>query len=359
MPELRLTLMVVGGLFLVGLAWWELRRPHQARGSDLPRPAPEPPERSADRSPDWDLPPLDLPRMSARDPEAHLPVVEVEPAEFAALESRAQGAAARIDALEEDFSADVDEVVANQTTEALHEDFSQDVDAPVAPAGTAVVPQLGGMDGLLDELGANQIPDPPISDITESFRSGSVGDEPFAVESVTVRTIEAPWAAPVAPAPVREAPAAIALPDLTPLSVVVDWPAADASKVIAVRLISSGEKFSGRAVRMALAAEGFVLGKFSIFHKPGPDGRALLSIASLTKPGTFDSGSIDLQRYSGLNLFTVLPGPLPGPEAVDEMLVCAQVLSQRLRGTLQDDHGQALSPARTAFMRSTAAAAPT
>jgi hypothetical protein len=341
MPELRLTLMVVGGLFLVGLAWWELRRPHQARGSDLPRPAPEPPERSADRSPDWDLPPLDLPRMSARDPEAHLPVVEVEPAEFAALESRAQGAAARIDALE---------------------DFSQDVDAPVAPAGTAVVPQLGGMDGLLDELGANQIPDPPISDITESFRSGSVGDEPFAVESVTVRTIEAPWAAPVAPvapAPVREAPAAIALPDLTPLSVVVDWPAADASKVIAVRLISSGEKFSGRAVRMALAAEGFVLGKFSIFHKPGPDGRALLSIASLTKPGTFDSGSIDLQRYSGLNLFTVLPGPLPGPEAVDEMLVCAQVLSQRLRGTLQDDHGQALSPARTAFMRSTAAAAPT
>ena len=42
MPELRLTLMVVGGIFLIGLAWWELRRPHQARGSELPGPLPEP-----------------------------------------------------------------------------------------------------------------------------------------------------------------------------------------------------------------------------------------------------------------------------------------------------------------------------
>ena len=135
-------------------------------------------------------------------------------------------------------------------------------------------------------------------------------------------------------------------------------PAAQQSQVLAVRLVSSGEKFSGRAVRLALAAEGFVLGKFSIFHKPAPDGRALLSIASLNKPGTFDPHSIDLQRYSGLNLFTVLPGPLPGPDAVDELLACAQVLAQRLRGALQDERGEPLSPARTAVMRNAAAAAP-
>jgi len=48
---------------------------------------------------------------------------------------------------------------------------------------------------------------------------------------------------------------------------------------------------------------------------------------------------------------------VPGPDAVDELLVCAQVLSQRLRGTLQDETGQPLSPARTAVMRTTAAAA--
>ena len=58
MPELRLTLLVVGLIFLVGLAWWELRRPHQVRGSDLPRPAPDPQDRPTERTADWDLPSL-------------------------------------------------------------------------------------------------------------------------------------------------------------------------------------------------------------------------------------------------------------------------------------------------------------
>jgi cell division protein ZipA len=291
MQELRLTLLVLGLIFLAGLAWWELRRPHQARGSALPRPAPEP---------EWDSPPLELPRMSARDPEPELPIVEVEPAEFAALEARAEAAAPE-----------------------------PDPDPDAEPQERA--PTEGGVDGLLEELAAAQTPDPPISELTESFEE----------ESVTVLPVAE--AAPV--------------PDVPASQVIVDWPAPELSKVLAVRLISAGEKFSGRAVRMALASEGFILGKFSIFHKPAADGRALLSIASLTKPGTFDSQSIDLQRYSGLNLFTVLPGPLPGPDAVDELLVCAQVLSRRLRGTLQDEQGQPLSPARTAVMRNAAAAA--
>jgi cell division protein ZipA len=243
-------------------------------------------ERATERSADWDFPALELPRMSARDPEAQLPVIEVGAEEFAALEAQAE----------------------------------------VPPA--AVAAEANGMDGLLAELGASQVPDPPISELTEP---------------------------PASVAPPAAAPASA--PSAVPAAVLVDWPEPDASEVLAVRVVSTGEKFSGRAVRMALAAEGFVLGKFSIFHKPAADGRALLSIASLNKPGTFDLNSIDLQRYSGLNLFTVLPGPMPGPDAVDELLACAQVLSQRLRGSLQDDQGAPLTPSRTAVMRNAAAAA--
>ena len=302
MPELRVTLMVVGGIFLIALAWWELRRSRQVRGSDLPRPAPEPPERVPERSSEWDLPPLDLPRMSARDPEAELPVVEVAAADFAALEARAEASAA----------------------------------AQVSPVSETEPDPDRGVDGLLDELGGNQAADPPIDD--ESWSEAAVAAAPEPEPELGSDLDPDPEPAPAAP-------------------VVVEWPAAQASQVLAVRLVSMGEKFSGRAVRMALSAEGFVLGKFSIFHKAAPDGRALLSIASLNKPGTFDLHSIDLQRYGGLNLFTVLPGPVSGPDAVDELLVCAQVLSQRLRGTLQDETGQPLSPARTAVMRTTAAAA--
>ena len=233
--------------------------------------------------------------MSARDPEAELPVVEVAAADFAALEARAEASAA----------------------------------AQVSPVSVTEPDPDRGVDGLLDELGGNQAPDPPIDDESWSEPAVAAAAEPGPD----------PEPAPAAP-------------------VVVEWPAAQASQVLAVRLVSMGEKFSGRAVRMALAAEGFVLGKFSIFHKPAPDGRALLSIASLNKPGTFDLHSIDLQRYGGLNLFTILPGPMPGPAAVDQLLECAQVLSQRLRGALQDESGQPLSPARTAVMRNAAAAAP-
>jgi FtsZ-interacting cell division protein ZipA len=298
MPELRVTLMVVGGVFLIALAWWELRRSRQARGSEVPRPVPEPLTGASERSSDWDLPPLDLPRMSARDPEAELPIVEVGAADFAALEARAEATAAA--------------------------QVSQESQVPD-----------NGMDGLLAELGGNQAPDPPIDDEAWSAPALAAAPEPV-------------------PAPVA---AMLSTPAVPGAPVVVDWPVAQDSQVLAVRLVSMGEKFSGRAVRMALAAEGFVLGKFSIFHKPAPDGRALLSIASLNKPGTFDLHSIDLQRYGGLNLFTVLPGPVSGADAVDELLVCAQVLAQRLRGTLQDEAGQPLSPARTAVMRNAAAAA--
>jgi cell division protein ZipA len=361
MPELRLTLLVVGVIFLVALAWWELRRPHQVRGSDLPRPVPEPPERPAERTADWDLPPsavnrrapeLELPRMSARDPEAELPVVEVGAEEFAAFEARAEVApvaapqeppveqTAQIE--QDDFAADFTAPEPQFIDTRFGDDFAHDDFAPEAepePAPLALAPATADMDGLLAELGTHQSADPPISDI--EVTPGPDGHAP-----------QAEYMAAVTPPVISE------LPPAPPTAVIVEWPAADASQVLAVRVVSVGEKFSGRAVRLALAAEGFVLGKFEIFHKPGADGRALLSIASLTKPGTFDLHSIDMQRYSGLNLFAVLPGPVPGPQAVDELLACAQVLAQRLRAVLQDEQGAPLNPSRAVAMRNLAAAAP-
>ena len=384
MPQLRLTLLVVGLIFLVGLAWWELRRPHQVRGSDLPRPLPDPLDRPAERTADWDLPSpsalnrsrspeLELPRMSARDPEQELPVIEVGAAEFAAFEARAEGApvAAReapqfheapveqtAEIVQDDFAADFTAPEARFIDTRFGEDFADEV-APEPlveaveglPDPVAVGPATAEMDGLLEELGTSQVADPPISDIEVPAGPDGHAAEP----EFTVAAESTPAPAPE-PAPDPLPPAAPAAPGS---SVIVEWPAADASQVLAVRVISVGERFSGRAVRQALAAEGFVLGKFEIFHKPAADGRALLSIASLNKPGTFDPHSIDMQRFSGLNLFAVLPGPVPGPAAAEELLACAQILAQRLRAVLQDEQGAPLSPSRTAAMRNQAAAAPT
>ena len=133
---------------------------------------------------------------------------------------------------------------------------------------------------------------------------------------------------------------------------VVEWPREETRKIVALRLVSApAARFPGRAVRQALAAEGFVLGKFDIFHKAGPDERAVLSAASLTKPGTFTLTTIDAQRYGGISLFAVLPGPLPAQETFDELAPTARNLNDRLQGALQDERGEPLTPMRSATIR--------
>src|ERR1700761_6827510 len=83
MPELRWTLLIVGIVFVVGLAWWERRKPHQASRDSS--------ESHAGKDPQWSSngespvlrsvrdPELMLPEVRARDPAPprDLPVVEI------------------------------------------------------------------------------------------------------------------------------------------------------------------------------------------------------------------------------------------------------------------------------------------
>jgi cell division protein ZipA len=143
------------------------------------------------------------------------------------------------------------------------------------------------------------------------------------------------------------------LPRLPPAAVPrVEWPPDERRRVVALRLVAQQpERFAGRSLRQALAAEGFVLGRFAIFHKPDDEQRAVLSAASLTRPGTFDVETMDSQHYGGLSLFAVLPGPKPPPQAFDELIVTARNLNERLCGILQDEQGSPLTPARIALLR--------
>jgi FtsZ-interacting cell division protein ZipA len=177
------------------------------------------------------------------------------------------------------------------------------------------------------------------------------GAAPTAAEhegSREVPTIApAPSAAP-APAAAREV-----LPTLpTAEPPLVQWPPDAARRIVALRLVAPlPERFAGRPLRQALAAEGFVLGQFSIFHKPDEERRAVLSAASLTRPGTFDMETMDSQHYGGLSLFAVLPGPKAPPQAFDELVFTARSLNERLHGVLQDEQGSPLTPARIAILR--------
>jgi cell division protein ZipA len=130
------------------------------------------------------------------------------------------------------------------------------------------------------------------------------------------------------------------------------WPAENERRIVTLRVLPRVEpRFPGRALRQAFASSGFQHGPLDIFHLPDAQGRVILCAAALAQPGTFDPSIMDSQRFSGLNLFAVLPGPLPEREAFDELVHAARALAERLDGQMTDQHGDELTPQRIARLR--------
>ena len=291
MSQLRWWLLILGVAFFAGLTLWELRRPRQARKGDaLPREPTLPPEPVRPSEP-----PLQLPEIHAIEPltaeplmRRSLPVVEL-------------------------------------------------------PEDTGEFPVLGPAPAGADANAARPV---------EEDTAGSLAEPPAGGLEEPEYLIEQQPTAAVAAAP-QASGARDLLPELAPaVPPVVDWPPDDERRIVALRLVApQPERFAGRSLRQALAAEGFVLGRFDIFHKPDDTQRAVLSAASLTRPGTFDAETMDSQHFGGLSLFAVLPGPMSPPEAFEELVSTARNLNDRLCGVLQDEAGTPLTPARIASLR--------
>jgi cell division protein ZipA len=123
-------------------------------------------------------------------------------------------------------------------------------------------------------------------------------------------------------------------------------------KIVTLRLAAPPlERFGGRELVDALRAAGLEHGKFSIFHKVAPNGATLMSVASLVEPGTFDLDRIEAQRFPGISLFSVLPGPMDAGATLDMMVGIARDLAARLRGVVQDERGVPMSPQKLADLR--------
>jgi FtsZ-interacting cell division protein ZipA len=71
-----------------------------------------------------------------------------------------------------------------------------------------------------------------------------------------------------------------------------------------------------------------------------------LSAAGLTRPGTFDLALMDGQFFLGLQLFSVLPGPLPPQRLLEELVAVGRDIASRLGGQVLDEVGRPLDAAR-------------
>jgi cell division protein ZipA len=133
---------------------------------------------------------------------------------------------------------------------------------------------------------------------------------------------------------------------------VLAWPNEAERRIVNLRVVPRGEpRFAGRALRQAFASAGFWHGPLDIYHLPDEAGRVVVSAAALAQPGTFDPSIMDSQRFSGLNLFAVLPGPMSERQAFDTLVGAARALAERLEGAIHDQHGEELTAARIARLR--------
>jgi FtsZ-interacting cell division protein ZipA len=310
MQPLRWTLLILGALFIAALTWWEWRGGRRRQDAGVPERAPRgavrkaapllgrrsAPELGEPATVEAHDPPLDLPPLRGREPVRALPVIDLP--EDDALPARESPMLATANADEDGAGHEPSmSAVAPDVLRAvpLRED-SEDAAIAGAVAGAAI-PTLGPLRAR-DEL---------------------TGE-----------------------APARELPAPSARPAAR-----VDWPAEPQRRILAARLVATSERFSGRALRLAFAAEGLEHGPMGIFHRVLEDGRVSWSAASLTKPGSFDLTSMDSVHFAGLHLFAVLPGALPDGEVSGDLTATARRLAERLGGELRDEGGRPLEAQRT------------
>lgn len=122
-------------------------------------------------------------------------------------------------------------------------------------------------------------------------------------------------------------------------------------RIVALRLVAPEEHWIGRQLREAIEAEGLRHGKYSIFHREREDGKTLFYVASMMEPGSFDLAKMDGQIFPGISLFGIVPGPLDAPATFDMVLAAARHLAERLKGQLQDEQGSTLTAQRILNLR--------
>ncbi len=311
--QLRWTLLILGGLFIVALAVWERLRPRQARGREpsAARPSGEPALGGL---------PGETPEAPASDRVGE-PWIADEPLEAAVPP-------------EESWRNATPAALADLPTVLIEE--PRESSAPTALPVHAATETTDEWEGLEEGVGEVRI----------------IGAAPGAAESAEAATPQPATPQPAAPQPAAPQPTAPqpTAPQCEP-QLRVEWPPESERRIVALRLIAASDRFPGRTLRLALAAEGFRLGRFDIFHKSDESGLAIVSAASLTRPGTFDPVAMDSQRYAGLNLFTVLPGPMPAAQALEALIATADNLNERLQGEVQDERGERLTGERIAELR--------
>lgn len=117
------------------------------------------------------------------------------------------------------------------------------------------------------------------------------------------------------------------------------------SDIVAVNVFAEPDGiFEGESLAGALAETGMEYGSMRIYHRSAGTGERMFSLVNCVEPGYFESDDLAGFSTPGLTLFLALPGPQRPLFALDEMILTAQRLAERLAGRLLDSDRNPLRP---------------
>jgi cell division protein ZipA len=292
--ELRWILLGAGVALVLALWWWEARKARATPAEPVEKPWPG--EERAE------------PTLDAPEPEAiYAPTIE---------RVRVPRRPPLIE-IPEDFEVDVSDFVGTDRRHAVEP--GPEFEAPVYEEPDVAI-----------EAGESDVE--PYDEDDENHRPPWVQTQPLERDAV-------------APKPEED------LPELPSDPIEQRTAEASRQRVVALRLIAAGGRWSGAELRRALEAEGLRYGPYSIFHREREDGKSLLYVASMMEPGSFDLTKMDDQDFPGVSLFGIVPGPLDAPTTFDLVLSVGRNLADRMRGQLQDEQGSTLTSQRILNLR--------
>ena len=109
-------------------------------------------------------------------------------------------------------------------------------------------------------------------------------------------------------------------------------------EVIVINVVADmGLIFAGDQLLEIALACGMRFGAMDIFHRTDTTGRLQFSMASCTKPGTFDIDAISETTVSGVSLFMTLPCSSDAMQSFEYMSETANVLARHLKGVMKDE----------------------
>lgn len=300
MPELRWILLGAGVALILGLWWWETRRP-KGTGESADTGAwdgePSAPATDDNDVSDDEIRPAYAPTIERMRVERRPPLIEIP----------------------EDMEVDVSEFVGIDRRHAPQAEFPPEADGG---AGSQFVEAAEGDESYVE----------PDEEQDDHHRAPWVRTQPLERDEVAPKREEDPPELPSDPIERRMAEAS-------------------QQRIVALRLVAAGQNWNGADLRAAFEAEGLEFGPYSIFHRPREDGKSLFYVASMMEPGSFDVARMDEQEFAGISLFGVVPGPLDAPATFDLVLSVGRNLADRIKGQLQDEQGSTLTAQRILNLR--------